>query len=161
METVNEISLPALDDQNLPHLPFCWYTNWPSHFPFRKYPRIGVDIQLEDRPCSPYLGGLDHPDDHGCSPLDVSSEERVSSLDHRARGDDAICGVQCRHGDPKPLRAFLAVWSPSLPPNPERDGFTISQPIIFSLPYFPEGSSPFGLEFEEATIWKFIPGRIR
>ena len=152
METVNEVSLSTLDDQNLPHLPFCWYINRFSHFPFRSYPRIGVGIQLEDCPRSPYLGGLDHPDDHGCSPLDVSSEEGVSSLDHRARGDDALCRVQRRHGDPKPLRAFLAGRSCSLPSIRQRDGFTSYQPVIFSLPYLPEGSSPFGLEFEEATI---------
>jgi hypothetical protein len=75
----------------------------PSDFSFGPYPGIGVGIQLENRSRSSYLGGLGYPDHHGCSPLDVSSEEGATWLDHRARGDAALRELQRWHSGSKRL----------------------------------------------------------
>ena len=146
LEAVNEISLPALDDQNRFCLPISWHIDRPADFPFRSYPRIGVDIELENRSRSSHSCGLNYPDHYGCSALDVSSAEGAAWLDHGTRGDDAVCRLQRGHGGSKPLRAFWAIGFPPLPVNSERDDFTDSQLAIFPFADLPKSSSSIGLE---------------
>ncbi len=120
---LSEISVSAMDDQNLSRLSLGRCLGGSSDVSGPPLPRFRVDLELENGPCSRSPSGIGHPDDHGSCPLDVSQKSGVSPLDHGARGDDPLYRFQLRYGGAKRLRALLGFRGPPLFSSPRWYGF--------------------------------------